>query len=37
VPIPGFRTREQVRANVATLERGPLPGDTMAEIKRLRS
>ncbi|MFC3500560.1 aldo/keto reductase [Micromonospora krabiensis] len=35
VPIPGARTVEQVRENAATLARGPLPTDAVAEIERL--
>jgi len=35
VPIPGFRTVAQVEENVATLEKGPLSADTMAEIDRV--
>jgi aryl-alcohol dehydrogenase-like predicted oxidoreductase len=35
LPIPGFRTRAQVRANVAALSFPPLPAEAMAEISRL--
>jgi aryl-alcohol dehydrogenase-like predicted oxidoreductase len=35
LPIPGFRTRAQVRANVAALSFPPLGDETMAEISRL--
>ncbi|MFI7605009.1 aldo/keto reductase [Micromonospora sp. NPDC049366] len=35
VPIPGARTVEQVRENAATLARGPLPADAVAEVEQL--
>ncbi|WEX76137.1 aldo/keto reductase [Sinorhizobium numidicum] len=35
LPIPGFKTEAQVRENLATLEIGPLPRATMAEIDEL--
>ncbi|WP_341676296.1 aldo/keto reductase [Niveibacterium sp. SC-1] len=35
LPIPGFRTREQVRANIATLDYPPLPAVAMREIAAL--
>lgn len=34
-PIPGFKTEAQVRENLASLEMGPLPAATMAEIDAL--
>jgi aryl-alcohol dehydrogenase-like predicted oxidoreductase len=34
VPIPGFKTEAQIRDNLGTLEKGPLPADVMAEIAR---
>jgi aryl-alcohol dehydrogenase-like predicted oxidoreductase len=34
VPIPGARTPAQATENFATLEKGPLPADAMAEIDR---
>jgi len=35
IPIPGFRTVEQVRENSGALRFGPLAADQMAEIERL--
>jgi aryl-alcohol dehydrogenase-like predicted oxidoreductase len=35
VPIPGFKTEAQVRENLETLDKGPLPASAMAEIKQL--
>lgn len=35
LPVPGFKTREQIRDNLGALEKGPLPAATMAEIDRL--
>ena len=35
IPIPGFRTAEQVRQNVAALDYGPLSHDEMTEIASL--
>lgn len=35
VPIPGFRTVEQVEQNAATLEKGPLTGEQMERIAEL--
>lgn len=35
IPIPGFRTVEQVKQNAATLERGPLSPDQMGRIAEL--
>lgn len=32
LPVPGFRSEAQVRDNLGTLEKGPLPDDVMAEI-----
>jgi aryl-alcohol dehydrogenase-like predicted oxidoreductase len=35
IPIPGFRTEEQVRQNAGAMEHGPLSRDQMAEVDRL--
>jgi aryl-alcohol dehydrogenase-like predicted oxidoreductase len=35
VPIPGFKTVEQVRENAGTLERGPLNEEQMAQISKI--
>jgi len=35
IPIPGFKTIEQVEDNAGALEKGPLSDDQMAEIDRL--
>lgn len=32
LPVPGFKTEAQVRDNLGTLEKGPLPASVMAEI-----
>jgi aryl-alcohol dehydrogenase-like predicted oxidoreductase len=32
LPIPGFKTEAQIRENLATLDKGPLPAATMREI-----
>lgn len=37
IPIPGFRTVQQVEENVGALEKGPLPDDVVEEIERLLS
>lgn len=37
LPVPGFRSVAQVRDNLGTLEKGPLPPQTMAEIATLLS
>ncbi len=36
IPIPGFRTAEQVRENIGALEFGPLTSEQMAEIERIK-
>lgn len=35
IPIPGFKTEAQIRDNLGTIERGPLPAAAMAEIDGL--
>lgn len=35
LPVPGFKNEEQVRDNLGSLEKGPLPDDVMAEIAEL--
>lgn len=35
LPVPGFRNEAQIRDNLGTLEKGPLPAETMAEIDRI--
>lgn len=35
IPIPGFRTVEQVEENCKTLEKGPLTSDQFAEIEKI--
>lgn len=35
LPVPGFKSEDQVRENLATLEKGPLPASVMAEIDRI--
>lgn len=37
LPVPGFKTEAQVRDNLGALEKGPLPGETMAEIDAMLS
>lgn len=32
LPVPGFKTEDQIRENLATLEKGALPASAMAEI-----
>jgi aryl-alcohol dehydrogenase-like predicted oxidoreductase len=32
LPVPGFKTPEQVRDNLGALEKGPLPQSVMQEI-----
>ncbi|WP_026614571.1 aldo/keto reductase [Ensifer aridi] len=34
-PIPGFKTEAQVRENLGSIEKGPLPATAMAEIEKL--
>jgi aryl-alcohol dehydrogenase-like predicted oxidoreductase len=34
-PIPGFKTEAQVRENLGSIEKGPLPVATMVEIEKL--
>jgi len=36
IPIPGFRTEEQVRENIGALEFGPLTPEQMEEIQRIK-
>jgi len=36
IPIPGFRTEEQVRENIGALEFGPLTPEQMEEIERIK-
>ena len=36
IPIPGFRTEEQVIENIGALDFGPLTSDQMAEIERIK-
>ena len=36
VPIPGFRTREQVKDLIGALEYGPLEPEKMKEIERIK-
>lgn len=35
IPIPGFRTVEQVEDNIGALAKGPLPGSVMDEIDEI--
>lgn len=35
LPVPGFKTSEQIRDNLGALEKGPLPAETMSEIERV--
>jgi aryl-alcohol dehydrogenase-like predicted oxidoreductase len=32
LPIPGFKTEAQIRDNMGTLDKGPLPDKVMEEI-----
>lgn len=35
LPVPGFKTEAQIRDNLGTLEKGPLPAATMNEIQQI--